>query len=88
MSMISPCPKCGSINVARQRSIEGETICCDCHYCVKSTDWDKVTDIQILLKNIRYQYGKNQLLNASYECAELQKVLLSKLSVCLKEAAE
>lgn len=85
MTMINPCPKCGSVNVARQRRPDGETICIDCHYCLHSTDWDKVSDIEMLLKNIRYQCERNQFLNAAYECGELQRVLLSKLSGCLKE---
>lgn len=49
---------------------------------------DADIDINMLLKNIRYQCEKNQFLNASYECAELQKVLLTKLSHVLKGDAD
>lgn len=88
MSTISPCPSCHGSNVARQRNPDGETICLDCYYCLKSTDWENGSGIDILLKNISYQYRMNQFLNASYECAELQKILLSKLSDVLKGGAD
>lgn len=35
------CPKCGSIEYMRERTPDGDTICQDCSYKAKSSEWDK-----------------------------------------------
>jgi len=35
----TPCPECGSDNVARERSLDGDTFCYDCDLRLPHEDW-------------------------------------------------
>jgi len=37
----TPCPECGSDNVARERSPDGDTFCYDCDLRLPHEDWDR-----------------------------------------------
>lgn len=38
------CPKCGSTCYMRERSPDGNSVCTDCQYIGKSTEWIEVKE--------------------------------------------